>query len=59
MNKILEERSELISELNTQIATLEKEKRERQSERTASYWWLIWLLLLIPIWWFLRKYKLI
>ncbi len=50
IEKILEERLELISELNTQIATLEKENSEKKTERTASYLWLFWLLLIIPIW---------
>jgi len=56
MNTILNTRLETINKLNKEIASLEKEKSERQSDRKASFWWLLWLLLLIPIYYFLRRY---
>jgi len=29
----------------------------KQTERKSNYWWLLWFLLLIPIYYFYRKYK--
>jgi len=39
-------------------------KREKKAEikiidKQASYYWLLWFLLLIPIWYFLRRYRII
>lgn len=48
--KVLEERLEWILYGYEQIAILEREKSEKKTERTVSYYWLFWLLLIIPIW---------
>jgi hypothetical protein len=39
-------------------------KQEKKAEikiidKQASYYWLLWFLLLIPIWYFLRRYRII
>lgn len=33
------------------------EVKQKETERTLSYWWLLWLLILIPIYILYRKYK--
>ena len=33
------------------------EVKQKETERSLSYWWLLWLLLLIPIYLLYRKYK--
>lgn len=38
---------------------LQRQLENSKTDRKQSYWFLLWLLLLIPIWWILRKYRII
>jgi hypothetical protein len=37
----------------------EKKAQIKNIDKQASYFWLLWFLLLIPIWYFLRRYRII
>lgn len=37
----------------------EKKLQTMKSDRESSYWWLLWFLLLIPLYYFLRRYRII
>jgi hypothetical protein len=37
----------------------EKKAQIKIIDKQASYYWLLWFLLLIPIWYFLRRYRII
>ena len=41
------------------VAKREKKLQTMKSDRESSYWWLLWFLLLIPIYYFLRRYRII
>jgi len=38
---------------NNKVATVE----QKATERKSNYYWLLWLLLIIPIWWVWKRYK--
>jgi predicted RND superfamily exporter protein len=37
----------------------EKKAQIKNIDKQASYFWLLWFLLLIPLWYFLRRYRII
>jgi len=45
----------VIKKANTKAET-KIDKKVKQTERKSSYWWLLWFLLIIPIYYLYRKY---
>jgi len=45
----------VVKNANTKVET-KIDKKIKQTERKNSYWWLLWFLLIIPIYYFYRKY---
>jgi hypothetical protein len=41
------------------VAKREKKLQTMKSDRESSYFWVLWFLLLIPIYYFLRRYRII
>ena len=41
------------------VAKREMKAQHNKIERKTSYWWLLWFLLLIPLYYFLRRYRII
>jgi len=59
-NNIVVEQKEVIAnnvvkKANTKAET-KIDKKVKQTERKSSYWWLLWFLLIIPIYYLYRKY---
>ena len=56
-------RQEIKKEVRGVIVDAKKEVKEqtrskhKEIKKTFSYWWLLWFLLLIPIYYVYRKYK--
>lgn len=45
----------VVKKANTKAET-KIDKKVKQTERKSSYWWLLWFLLIIPIYYLYRKY---
>jgi len=48
-------KNNVVKKANTKAET-KIDKKVKQTERKSSYWWLLWFLLIIPIYYLYRKY---
>jgi len=56
LQKQLKEALRIAEKVNRQNIKLLSERKNKQTEKTYSWWNLLWLLLIIPIYYFYRKY---
>jgi len=56
LQKQLKEALKIAEKVNKQNIELINERKNKQTEKTYSYWNLLWFLLIIPIYYFYRKY---
>jgi hypothetical protein len=61
VKKLVEKKNVVKTERKAVKIDIKREKKAqiKNIEKQASYYWLLWFLLLIPIWYFLRRYRII
>jgi hypothetical protein len=61
VKKLVENKNVVKTERKAVKIDIKQEKKAQIKiiDKQASYYWLLWFLLLIPIWYFLRRYRII